>query len=186
MERTKTTNRNKGQRMMNNWRYWNYRYWWRNIKRIFDYIPILWDDFDFHTDIGLYRLMRKKLERVEPCLRNGHLMNGERYARQICVTLTILDRIIANEYDNKDMAAHDKKWGQAQWRFTPIDDGRDDNDDEKLSELHIDYPNAHTDEEKEHQRKEFMTIMTKAATQQQRDIDWVFKHVARWHRHWWD
>jgi len=167
-------------------RHWNYSYWWTNIKRIFDFIPTLWSDFDFNADRGLYQLMRKKLERVEPCLRDGHLMNGERYARQIRVALTVLDRIIAGKYDEQDMAAHDLKWGEAKWNFIPIDDGLDDDDDNKMSELHIDYPNVHTAEEKEQERKEFMDAMHSAAKRRQRDIDWVFEHIRRWHQRWWD
>ena len=163
-----------------------WHYLWQNIKRIFDYIPTLWNNYDFDCSTTLYRIIRKKLSRVEPTLRYGHLLNGPRYARQIHVAIQVLDRLIAEKYDDEELAPHTEKWGEAIMSSTPIDDGLDEDDDKKLYEMHITHPNVHTEEDEEQQKKEFLAAMTRAGERRQRDIDWVFKHIARWHQRWWD
>lgn len=153
--------------------------WVDNIKRIISFIPVLWNDWDFDSRPGLYKLMRKKLERLEPCLREGHLENGERYARQARVAIAVLDRIIADEYEEEELQPHIEKWGELSIRFEPIE-GQD------MSRCHFDRPNVKTSEDKEQQRQEFIEAMGKGEARRQRDLQWVFRFIAEWHSHWWD
>lgn len=152
--------------------------WIDNLQRIWDWIPVLLQDWDFDARPGLYRVMRKKLERLEPCLRDGHLANGEKYARQIKVAIAVLDRIIADEYKEEECAPVDKKWGSIKFSFKPMGNG--------MSQMLSSRRKAKTDQQVKQADAEYLRAIYAAEARRKRDIDWVFKFIARWHGHWWD
>lgn len=129
--------------------------WPDNIRRIIAFIPILWKDWDFDFSPGGYRLLRKKLELLEPCLTDGHLLNGEKYGRQVKKVIIVLDRLIEDEYDIHELEAVDPDWMSRKIKSI------------KWGKVHIE--SYHLAEKKK-----------------QRDIDFVFDVMKRWHRHWWD
>lgn len=155
--------------------------WWDNLCRIVDFIPVLWHDWDFDARPGLYRYMRKKLERLEPCLRNGCHVNGERDARRVQVAISVLDRIIADEYEEKELAPHDEKWGKCHFSFEP-----DEVNGVECYRMNTDREHVVTEEDEEQEREEYIAHIHSADAQRERDIKWVFAFIARWHRHWWD
>ena len=62
----------------------NVRYVWPdNIKRLISFFPSICSDWDFDAVPGIYRYLRVKLKRLEPCLRHGHLVGGVKYANQV-------------------------------------------------------------------------------------------------------
>ena len=134
----------------------NIKIYWTIIKRMFDYFPIIWHDFDFNGDVGMFKLMKKKLERLEPEL--VHLLSSKRNRKQIRVCTALLDRIISDEYENGVYEEHRKKCG----------------------ELKI------TKEEKKQEDIEFFDKLTLAAKFKQRDIDYVFNILSKHLTMWWD
>ena len=69
----------------------------RGIRNLIFWIPIIWHDVDF--DYGpLLDMMRASLGKLEPWIRDGYSMGGEKDADKIRVCLLLLDRIIADEY----------------------------------------------------------------------------------------
>lgn len=144
--------------------YWRIRNFWTNliyawpdnIKRIIAFIPVLWNDWDFDFCCGTYRLLRKKLERLEPCLTNGHLMNGEKYGRQVKKVIIVLDRLIEDGYDIREIEEIDPDWMSRMRDKSP-----------KWRKIHL-------------------ASYHRAEKKKKRDIDFVFDVMKRWHRHWWD
>jgi hypothetical protein len=151
--------------------------WCDNIKRIWDWMPVLCGDWDFDARPGLYQVMYKKMERLEPCLRNGHLVNRERYARQVKVAMAVLDRLIADEYEENELVSHDRRWGKLKIDFKIVSFGY---------QMTSTRRKVKTLQDQKQERTEFMLAYQRAEARRRRDIDWVFAFIARWHEHWWD
>ncbi len=154
--------------------YIDMKYWSTNLRRIIDFVPIVWSDYDFDCQSGLYMLIYKKLERLEPCLRNGHLLNGEKYAKEVRNVMLVLERIMADDYCFEERLDHLKKWGQ--YRI-----GRANSDEKTFCNLFVT-----TEEEEKLCKSEYFDIITKQGHLLQRDIDWVFRIIGERHLYWWD
>lgn len=148
------------------------------IKRIIAYAPILYWDYNFNCDPGIFALMKKKLELLEPEL--VHHLYAERDKKRIRMCITLLYRVINDTYENEFHKKHDAKWGKSSWRFEPCED------QPGFSELFFDRRNVRTAEEKEQERCEFMAGTKHAYEQKQKAIDFVMKTIAKYAMHWWD
>lgn len=157
----------------------NVRYVWPdNIKRLISFFPSICSDWDFDAVPGIYRYLRVKLKRLEPCLRHGHLVGGVKYANQVRDVITALDRLIEDAYEDKELEASDKKWGKPAFDFVPLDNGHFrmvDKREEKMSPGEL--------EEMKKERKE---AYKEAERKRVEDINFVFETIRKNHRNWWD
>lgn len=155
------------------------RHWKDNVSRIIDFIPILWNDWDFDCSTGLHKLIRKKLQRLEPNIRNGYAVDGERDARRIRVVISVLDRIIEDEYSERELVDHNKKWGKGEMIIIrPIDSDK--------SSIEFVFDGVKNDEDEEVRRKEYMAASILAGQKKNKDLEWVFKILGKYHMEWWD
>jgi len=145
----------------------------RRIKKIIDYIPILWKDFDW-DDSYLYILMRYKLSRMEKVIRKGYSIDAEKHANEILHAIELLDRIIDNDYCEKAFDLYDKKWGELDW--IPVNGGNRLNG-------HV---NAKTEEEKKQCAKEFDEIIKRERHLAERDWNCFWKFMRKHSLKWWD
>ena len=68
------------------------------IKRIIDWIPVLWNLYDFDYS-SIYQVLRKQLQRMERFQRkDAYAISAEATADQIHFAVLFLDRLIACEY----------------------------------------------------------------------------------------
>lgn len=155
------------------------RHFFRQLGKVIDYLPILWKNYDWSAEPECYELLRKKLQRMEPVLRNGHLLNGERYAKQIRFAIRLLDLLIADEYEHNAHAAHEAKWGDHAVWFEPCE-----NDCYEMKSSN--YENAKTDEQQEQAGKELMDMVKRAYELRQRHAEFLFRFLARHMPGWWD
>ena len=162
------------------------RHFFRQVGKVIDYLPVLWSNCDWSAEPECYELLRKKLQRMEPVLRNGHLVNGERYAKQIRFALHLLDLIIADQYDHEAFQAHQAKWGEDTTWFEPFEPAKGEGDDEWYEMKSSNYPNAHTEEQQEQAGKELLDMVHKAQKTRQRHIEFLFGFLARHMPGWWD
>ena len=151
---------------------------WDRIKRIFDYVPILWHDFDFNGDIGMFKLMKKKLERLEPEL--VHFVSAERSRKRIRICITLLDRIINDTYEIDFHDKHEKKWGEIKMRSEPCKDSPG------YSQLFLDRKNVRTPEDEKKAGRELLKGVKLAYQKKQRDINYVFNTLSKHLQSWWD
>jgi len=159
--------------------FWWVRSFFRGIRNIFYYLPVVWRDRDWDHSYIL-ELLRHKLKSVEAGIVSGRLSMGlsERHRQEIRRTVLLLDRIIADNYHENAAMFHTKRWGHEKIRF------KDEGNHYFLDGW--DYPNAHTPEEQkraEWERDHRMASWTKS---QEYDweyfIGWIGKHM----RGWWD
>jgi hypothetical protein len=72
-----------------------------SIKRIIEWIPILWKDRDWDY-IFILRLLHYKLERTRDCIvSNNFISDANKVAQEINDSLTKLDKILNNEADDE-------------------------------------------------------------------------------------
>ena len=67
----------------------------RNIIRVIQYIPVIWNNYDWDGGY-LLELMLYKLKRMKKCLKGGHSVDEviEKQQRQLDFSIGLLDRII--------------------------------------------------------------------------------------------
>lgn len=78
---------------LNHW-YWDIRTGIRNVYRFF---PEVWWHRSFDSD-GMLAFIEKSATLLEKTIENGHLANGERYAKQLMQVRVLCRRLRADDY----------------------------------------------------------------------------------------
>jgi hypothetical protein len=125
------------------------------VKRLWIWKDVVWNDYDCDWE-PLAQVIVFKLRRMEPVMRNGHLMNGERHAREIAICRTLLERIVKDAYLDDAM-----RWAE----LPELSLSRKLNDDE---------------------RRRFMAATKKADEQSKADLELFGKMFTKHLRSWWD
>lgn len=147
----------------------------RFISNLYDYLPIIWNDFNFDY-YYLLKLMDFKLKKMESVLEK-HDGDNKISAQEIRDALKILDRILKDGYESEIMKDHDEKWGEIEMEFHPTEDG--------YSTLEINRKNVLSKEDKEIEIAEFMARMDQADQNKKQDIKKFFQILSDKIQGWW-
>lgn len=149
------------------------------IENLIVWFKTIWTDRDWDY-IFLFYILKLKLSRMEKLIReHGKHLDSDLDARRIKRCVIILDRLIKDEYQEKALERHDKKWGNRDYRFEKIPGTN-------CSKLEIDIENATTDELKEQERQEFLKYTKFAWHVKQKDIEILFNTMKKHIFEWWD
>lgn len=151
----------------------------RQIIKIIRYIPLLWKDRDWDWTFFI-TFIERKLEYMEKELREGHAANAEQTAKQVKVARVLCQRILADEYCALEYRHHKERWGELYHTTTPS------STHPKLMTMHFHYKKAVTPEEYKKASKEDLHINTREEYLLTQDINYLFKHLAKYLRYWWD
>lgn len=154
------------------------RWFFKNIKRIFEYLPVVWNDRDWDEHY-IYKILKYKIERTRRENLRGNHLHKNRYAKQMRTCEILLDRLAKDNYFDKLNEKHEKKWGELKVDFLPV------NPDSGYGQIDLSHPNAKTAEQKEQQSKEFKRIMKQENMLRKQDLDLFAKIFARNSRNWW-
>ena len=138
------------------------------LPKVASYTRFLWHDRDWE-DSDILRLLRFKLRRVrEGIALHGHHIGKERTCREIRLAELLMDRIIADDYGLDEFIAHQTKWRleRAGHRL--------------LNRDHL------SDEEKKQEQRELRWLFEKEDILQNQDLDFLFRHLRKHLRTWWD
>jgi hypothetical protein len=140
--------------------YWSARAVVRWAMKVAAYAVFLWDDRDF-DEAFILRLLQFKIKRTREHI-TGHnfIADAPRIARQMRVAESLLNRIQQDSYCEAEWAEHYKKW--------PHGEGYDFNNK--------------APEEMEDVRR----IAALEAKRTERDFDFLFRHLKKYIRNWWD
>ena len=134
------------------------------------------------TKIGIrtqcLSISEKKFELVEPVLRNGHLVNGERNAKQLRICIHLLDRLIKDEYHDMVFKEHYKKWGESRYGFEPLDSCGC-----LFTTFNI---NVRNPKDKEREAEESRILYKKEEEIRKQDQEMLFNIMRRKISSWWD
>ena len=76
------------------WCLWDIKH---GIRNLWTWKDVVWNDYDFDWE-PLARVIVFKLRRMEPVMRGGMHVNGERHAREIAICAALLERVMKDEY----------------------------------------------------------------------------------------
>jgi hypothetical protein len=142
------------------------------IKNLYNWFPVIWDDYDWdHSTI--LTILKFKLDRMEKAFRSKHAMavDSEKLADQIKRCSLVLDRLIEDDYTAFDK--HDEKWGEISMEF-------------EGNKLNIERPNAVTEEDKVKESKEFLDCCEHEDYLINQDLEFLFDTMKKHIRSWWD
>ena len=86
-----------------------------NIKMICQWIPILWNNWDW-DHVFLLEVMQYKLKRMSVHIKeHGHLMNSDQVSDEMNQCAEIIEKITGgHDYTKAETEAHEKEWGELQ------------------------------------------------------------------------
>lgn len=150
------------------------------IENLIVYFKVIWNDRDW-DHVFFLKLMDKKLERMEKHIREqDRHVNSQEEADNIHKTRLALGRMLRDDYHDIVFGPHYKKWGQPDFRFERMEDRPG------YSQLHIDYPNATTEELKEQERAEYRKLLMKPEELHKQDLAYATNMLRRHLRSWWE
>lgn len=152
----------------------------RWIKRIIEYAPILWDDWDWDYSAFL-RLMQYKLKRMRTCIiKNDIICAAPRVGKQIRYAEFLIERILNDDYFPELQAELEEKFGETKWNFIPVDDPPG------CSRLEFTYNKCKTAKENKEADKARQNLYEKQRKELEKDYDRLFRHIRKFLQRWWD
>jgi len=149
------------------------------IKRLVDWLPVIWNDYDYDYS-SLYRIMRKKLSRMETSIRGGYALTSEDTADDIHFAVMLLDRLIANDYLENALIPHKRKWGDIGDLITKELPGG------MLEWLGPKWEKADTEEKRLQAEEEFRRAGRRADWRREQDKNELFDTMKKHITGWWD
>lgn len=157
----------------------------RNIKygieNLIHWFPVIWKDRDW-DHYFLYVILHYKLKRMEHLhIYYSHLMSGSQTVKELRRCITLLERLMEDEYhENASIESH-KKWGRPKFNWIEIP-----NDKPGYSKLDITYKNVKTEEDEKQHNKEFSRICDHERNMRKQDIKYLFEYMSKHIEGWWD
>ena len=148
------------------------------ISQLLYYSPTIWNDADFDCE-GLLRLMRLKLQQLEPALRHGHTVKGCERADEIRTVIDALDCLIAHNYVFEEEEPINQKWGKSKMGSKPTDNPL-------LRELTFTRPNVLTPQHQEIVSAAERAMFKRAHEREKVDRRTVFNTIRDKYVGWWD
>jgi hypothetical protein len=88
------------------------RRFFRRIKNVLYWLPVIWDDYWFDY-VYLLKIMRHKLMQMAPAFRDkGMSVDSEDQATEMEEVIAALHRLIENDYCKDDLHTWCEKWGK--------------------------------------------------------------------------
>ena len=143
------------------------------------WFPVIWKD-RWWDQYFIYKILHFKLKKMEQnTIKYGHHVGANKCAERMHVCVLLLDRLLKDEYHENAFIWHDKKWGEIEFNFHPIDGT-------EHSTLELTRPNCRTDEEHEQENKEYRRISVLVAKKRQYDLEYLFYLLNKYIEGWWD
>ena len=94
----------------------------RQIKRVIDFLPIIWNGFDFDYRYSI-ELFRKQLERQAKFLESDRAMtlSAKTNAQKIRTAIKLMDRVYDDYYGTEYQSKIDKLYGTTHYDFVETD-----------------------------------------------------------------
>src|SRR5210317_2144530 len=102
-------------------------YWfkrkYRQIKRVIDFLPIIWKGFDFDYRYSI-EVFRKQLERQAKFLEldSAITLEAKNNASRIRTAVKLMDKVYDEEYGMEYMDTIEKLYGKSLYEFVELDE----------------------------------------------------------------
>jgi replication fork clamp-binding protein CrfC len=151
------------------------------LLRSIDFAKFGWKNYDWDSAY-IWDVMIFKMERLEKCLKNGHLEQNPENLKALRSAINACKRLRAEEYSKPYFKEHDKKWGKLKTKTKKMD-----SDNPYSLYSWVSYRDkAKTKEQKEQEYKERMEIYKKEEMDYIDDIDLLCGLFKDHFKSWWD
>ena len=165
-------------------------YWfkrkWEQIKRVWDFLPIIWNGFDFDYRYSL-QLFTYQLKRQADYFesKDAHRIDAKNTASRIRTAIEFIDKVYDEEYANEYMDVVEKLYGRETWEFIPTGE-KSPLSGEELYELKVTNQNAINEhhQEKIDRVKQEMRIASRAKQKRAEKLLW--RYIEHNIKYWWD
>lgn len=164
-------------------------YWikrkWNQIKRVFDFLPIIWNsyDFDYRYSIDIFK---KSLERQADYMEsnNSHTLNSKQTASRIRTAIKLMEKVYEDEYSTAYLDDLQEMYGKSFFNFKPTDQV-DENGDPYYT-IEITYENAKDDNHNKEINEMSNKMMLKANDKQKRAHKLLWDFIEHNIQNFWD
>lgn len=148
------------------------------ISNLIVWFPVIWLDRQW-DQVFFYKILRKKLSLMEKQFRtNGLAITSEDEAKKMKLCVLLLERLLADNYEENAEVDFRKRWGEPRMVTTPRDD--------EYVNVDIVYDTVKTPKDKEQNRREFLNYMQHADNMKKQDLELLFKTIEKNIQGWWD
>lgn len=147
------------------------------IIRVYDYLPILWNDRDWDYAF-IYKLLEFKLKRVEKDLTAGIVDCTKTQLHSVRLSIKLLNRLHSHEYGARSGKLFDAKWGELLFIETPVEG-------KPYVRVSFHREKATTPELAAQQRVEALACYKLEEELQSRDRRNVFAIISKYCEGWW-
>jgi hypothetical protein len=156
---------------------WDLLNFFKWVQKSWEYALFLRNDRDYDWTYIL-KLLEFKLARTRKCIEQGYHTNAKRDAHNIRVAELLIQRIVKDEYAQKQWNDHDAKWGELEIRF-----GKSDGFSVPLK-FHRE--RMITEEDEERESRELIRIYEFEDQLKKYDVEYLFTIMRRHLRTWWE
>lgn len=150
----------------------------KKLFKIFQYIPVLWDDEDYDWKF-IFTLLKYKLERTSACIIGNNVLTKDdqnAIAKQIRVTIKLLDRAEKDRYSDYLERSIIEKFGENFYSYLS----------KSVLPVPADYDTRFSELEKAEISKLWAESCRASGRMRSRDIDRAMRIMAKYMEGWWD
>ena len=149
------------------------------IKNLIKWFPIIWTDRWWDHSF-IFKMLHFKLNDMEKLYRARSIHKySDETADQMKMCVRLLDRIIKDDYITNALQFHEKKYGEIDFKFTPIE-GTD------CSSLDLVHKKELTEAEAKMANKLRNNLYKHSDNMETQDVEMLFKLMTKYIRMWWD
>lgn len=151
-----------------------------SIKKLIYWFPIIWGDCDWDYYFFM-KILLHKIKSMETFFYSDktHIMDAEKYAREIKQVRILLERYLNDNYLTKELEKPEEKWGEREFCFKPTEN-------KDLYDVLMYYPKAKDKEEEKIADEEYYKAGNIAEQKKDEDFHKIFNLFKRNLRGWWD
>lgn len=159
--------------------YYSIRGFFQNVARVIDYLPVVWRhrNWDYNR---IYTFQKKLYQDLyKGCYEQGSHVFRKSEAKKLKTVIGLLGRLEADEYCEWQYDYFNKKYGDNEFIFTPIEGSTS-------SQLSFSRDERMTKAQKALYLKERKAVWALEELQRKQDMALLHKLVEKNHRKWWD
>jgi len=152
----------------------------RKIKRVVDFLPIIWNGNDFDSYYAI-ELFKHQLNRTADMFDSQAAMSegSEIRAQKIRTAIRLMDKVYDGKYEDEYMEIIDKLYGKTEFNFVPVEG-------EKTFKLVVSNPMA-VDEKHQKEIDQVRRLMARASIDKHNRAHRVLWNYIEYHiQGWWD
>lgn len=158
----------------------NIKWFFRRVKRVLDFLPIIWKGYDFDYRYAL-DLFHYQLTRTADFLDSdkAYSVRAKQDARRLRTILELMTKVYDEEYRMAHFDQMERFWGE-------MDMGWEDDANGKSRFVGWKWQFAHTPEQQEQAEKQFGALSYDAEQKHQRAKKLLWKLIEHNLEHFWD